>query len=291
MDTKALFIVNPISGGSDKTEIKNAVENYAAEHGINLYVFETTGENDEEKTTELFKKHKPSRVIVAGGDGTVKFTAETLGHEDVIIGFIAAGSANGLAADLDFPSDLTEQIDIAFGNHTIDVDMICINGIKSLHLSDIGLNAEMIKRYEDGAIRGKLGYAIQALNTLTTSEGPFRAKITANGETIETEAKMIVMANSQKYGTGVTINPSGKMDDGIFEIVILKNLDFSVISKFVMGNIPLESGEVKIIATDSATITTDVPVHFQVDGEYCGEETHLDIKILHRQMQLAVPRP
>ena len=291
MEKKALFVVNPISGGNDKTEIKAAVENYAREHGIALQSYQTTGEDDEKAIVELYKRYKPERIIVAGGDGTVKFTAETLGHEEVIIGFIAAGSANGLAVDLNFPNRLDEQIEIAFGNQTMDVDMICINDFKSLHLSDIGLNAEMIQKYENSTIRGKLGYAIQAFNTLTSSEAPFRATITANGKTIETEAKMIVMANSQKYGTGVTINPSGKRDDGIFEIVILRTLDFSVFSKIVMGNIPFGTGDVEIIATDKAIITTDVPVHFQVDGEYCGEETKLDIKIMHRQMKLAIPPP
>lgn len=289
MDRKALFVVNPISGGSDKAGIILAMETFASERKIGLVTYETTGENDQAAILKLFKKHKPERVIVAGGDGTIKFVAETLEAEDAIIGILPAGSANGLAVDLNFPPVLEEQLEIAFGDNTMEIDMICINEIKSLHLSDIGLNAEMIKNYENGTIRGKLGYAIQAVNTLTSSEGPFKAKIEANGQTIETEAKMIVMANSQKYGTGVTINPTGKMDDGLFEIVVMKNIDFSIISKFVMGNIPLETGEVEIITTDKATITTDVPVHFQVDGEYCGEETRLDIKIIHREMTLAVP--
>lgn len=291
MNQKALFVVNPIAGGNDKTDIIDAINAHATASGIELITYETTGDGDEKAILELYQQHKPRRVIVSGGDGTIKFTAETLESEDVIIGIIPSGSANGLAVDLDFPTTIEEQIAIAFDDHTMEVDMISINGIKSLHLSDIGLNAEMIKRYENGTIRGKLGYAIQAVSTLTSSEGPFRATISANGQTLETEAKMIVMANSQKYGTGVTINPSGKMDDGLFEIVVLKNLDFSVFSKIVMGNIPVDTGEVEIITTDAATIETEVPVHFQVDGEYCGEEIKLDIKILHRQMTLAVPRP
>ncbi|RZJ31873.1 MAG: hypothetical protein EOO48_00780 [Flavobacterium sp.] len=102
---------------------------------------------------------------------------------------------------------------------------------------------------------------------------------------------MIVIANSQKYGTGVTINPMGKMDDGKFEIVIIKNLDLLVFGKIVSGNMPLDTGDVEIISTDHATIETDVPVHFQVDGEYCGEETKLDIRILKRELKIAVPRP
>jgi diacylglycerol kinase (ATP) len=286
---KAILIVNPISGGIDKTDIKAAVETYARDLGFQLIVYETTGENDDAAIKKLFETHKPERFIVAGGDGTIKFVAETLEGKDIIIGLLPAGSANGLSVDLNFPPALEEQLDIAFGDHFMDVDMICINNIKSLHLSDIGLNAELIMNYENGTIRGKLGYAIQAVNTLTSSEAPFHAKIKANGKTIETDAKMIVMANSQKYGTGVTINPMGKMDDGKFEIVIIKNLDLSVFGKIVAGNMPLDTGDVEIISTDKAKITTDVPVHFQVDGEYCGEETKLDIKMLKREMKLAIP--
>lgn len=290
MKQKALFVVNPIAGGNDKTNIIEAINAHATATGIELITYETTGEDDEKAVLALYQEHKPSRVIVSGGDGTIKSIGETLETEDVIIGIIPSGSANGLAVDLDFPTTIEEQIAIAFDDHTMAIDMISINGIKSLHLSDIGLNAEMIKRYENGTLRGKLGYAIQAVSTLTSSDGPFQATITANGQTLEAEAKMIVMANSQKYGTGVTINPSGKMDDGLFEIVILKNLDFSIFSKIVMGNMPVDTGDVEIITTDAAKIVTEVPVHFQVDGEYCGEETNLEIKILPRQMKLAVPR-
>lgn len=289
MEKKVLMVVNPISGGVDKTEIRNATDAYAKANGLSLDVYDTTGEDDDKAIMERFKRDKPERIIVVGGDGTVKLVAETLEGESVIIGLLPAGSANGLSVDLNFPPTLEEQLEIAFGNHFMDIDMICINNIKSLHLSDIGLNAELIMNYENSSIRGKLGYALQAVNTLTSSEAPFQAKITANGKTIETDSKMIVMANSQKYGTGVTINPLGKMDDGKFEIVIIKNLDLSVFGKIVAGNMPLDTGDVEIISTDKAFIETNVPVHFQVDGEYYGEETRLDIKILQREMKLAVP--
>jgi len=52
---------------------------------------------------------------------------------------------------------------------------------------------------------------------------------------------------------------------------------------------PVDSNDVEIISTDAATIETSVPVHFQIDGEYVGEESVLDIKILHKQMKVAIP--
>jgi diacylglycerol kinase family enzyme len=54
----------------------------------------------------------------------------------------------------------------------MEIDMIAINGKKSIHLSDLGVNAEMIKNYENSTIRGKLGYAIQTFTTLIDLDDP-----------------------------------------------------------------------------------------------------------------------
>ncbi|NBL64779.1 diacylglycerol kinase [Flavobacterium sp. NST-5] len=284
-----LLVVNPISGDEDKAELIEAVSDFAASKNIDLEVYETTGDDDDQNILELQKKVNAERVLVAGGDGTIKMVAEALHDSDIIIGILPAGSANGLAVDLDLPDDMQENIRIAMENDAMEMDMVCINGKKSLHLSDIGLNAELVKNYENSSIRGKLGYALQAITTLAERNGPFLAKISANDETIETEARMIVIANSQKYGTGVVINPDGKMNDGNFEIVILKNLDIVVFTKILAGNIPVESGDVKIISTQNAFIETNRPVSFQVDGEYCEEVSKLDISILKNQMKVALP--
>ncbi|MGQ2982171.1 diacylglycerol/lipid kinase family protein [Flavobacterium sp.] len=284
------MIVNPIAGGNDKTEIINASREFAQNEGVELIEFETTGEDDENAIRSLYKEHRPQRILVAGGDGTIKMVAEAVEHNDVIIGVLPAGSANGLSVDLELPNDIQETLKIAFHGNVMEMDMVCINDKKSLHLSDIGVNAELIRNYEGSKIRGKLGYALQAISTLTDLDPPFHVKIEANGKTIETEARMVVMANTQRYGTGVTINPVGKMDDGKFEIVILKSMDVFLIGKIIAGNIPLDSEEdVEIISTQQALITTNVPVCFQIDGEYCGEEERLEVRILHRQMKVAVP--
>ncbi|TRW25201.1 diacylglycerol kinase [Flavobacterium zepuense] len=289
---KFLLIINPIAGGNDKAQLVAATKEFALKEGIELIEYETTGEDDETAIKNLYDEHKPERMLVAGGDGTIKIAAEAVEHHDVIIGVLPAGSANGLSVDLQLPNDLQENLEIAFHNDYMEMDMICINGKKSLHLSDIGANAELIKNYEGGTIRGKLGYALQAINTLSDMKEPFMATIVTKEKTIETEARMIVIANSQKYGTGVTINPIGVMDDGKFEIVILKNLDLLLVGKIMAGNMPLDNPDaVEIISTDAAQITTNRPVSFQIDGEFCGEEDNLDVIILPKQMRVAIPKP
>jgi YegS/Rv2252/BmrU family lipid kinase len=287
---KYLFVINPIAGGIDKTALIETTKEYAAKEGVELIMVETTGEDDEANIKQKYEEYKPERILVAGGDGTIKMAAEALEHKDVILGILPAGSANGLSVDLNLPTTLEENLEVAFHGNYMEMDMVSINGKKSLHLSDIGLNAELIRKYEEGSIRGKLGYALQAINTLANLADAFHVTVKANDHNIETEARMVVIANTQKYGTGVTINPIGIMDDGKFEIVILKNLDISIISKILAGNIIITTGEdIDIISAEEAEITTNVPVCFQIDGEFYGEVQKLDVKILHKQLKVAVP--
>jgi diacylglycerol kinase (ATP) len=287
---KFLFVINPISGAGDKTDIVNAVREYAANENIELVEYETTGEDDEGNIRKLYEAHKTQRLLVAGGDGTIKMAAEAVEHHDVIIGVIPAGSANGLSVDLELPTDLQEILAIAFHGKFLEMDMVCINSKKSLHLADLGANAELIKRYEEGNMRGKLSYALKAISTLATLGDPFEVTIEADGATVTSEARMVVIANTQKYGTGVTINPVGRPNDGFFEIVVLKNLDVFLLGKIMAGNMPLDSkDDVEIISTQQAVVTVNKPVSFQIDGEFCGEETRLDVRILHKQMRVAIP--
>ncbi|AXB56693.1 diacylglycerol/lipid kinase family protein [Flavobacterium fluviale] len=289
MKKNILFIVNPISGDLDKSDLIESVAEFASTHHFNLEVYETTGKNDLKAIQTIYKQHNPERIVVAGGDGTIKMVAEAMEDHDVIIGILPAGSANGLSVDLDLPPGIEENLKIAFLNNYIEMDMICINGKKSIHLSDLGLNANLVKNYEESDVRGFWGYALQAFTTLKEAEEPFVATITANNKTVQHVARMIVVANSQKYGTGVIINPNGSMNDGKFELVILKSLDLLLIGKIITGNMPIDSEDIVIISTEKATIETDYAVNFQIDGEYCGAQKSLEIHILHKQMKLAVP--
>lgn len=214
--------------------------------------------------------------------------AEATEGQDVILGILPAGSSNGLCVDLDLMKSLDENLEIAFRNHYIQLDSIIINNQKCLHLSDLGLNAKLIRNYEKSDVHGKWGYILQLFNTLVALEEPFTAVITANNQTIECECRMIVIANSTKYGTGVVINPDGVMNDGKFELVILKNLDLLIFSEIVLGNMPLDQENIEIISTDNATIKTNFPIYFQIDGEYCGRESELKISVSPNKIKVAI---
>lgn len=289
MKKNVIMIANPVSGGIDKSEFIQAAANFAAKHNLNFVLYETSADNDIAKIKVLYDKFKPGRVIVAGGDGTIKMVAEALESEDFILGILPAGSSNGLATDLGLPKSIEDNLPIAFHNDFLEMDIVVVNGKKSLHLSDLGLNATLIKNYQEGSVHGRWHYALQAFKTLIDTDVDFSATITANDKVTKYQARMIVIANSKKYGTGVIINPNGIMNDGKFEIIILKNLDLMVFGKIITGNMPLESEDITIISTDKATIKTNFPVSFQMDGEYYGAESEFNIDIAPKKLKVAIP--
>lgn len=284
-----LLVVNPVSGAIDKTEFIDATTLFAIKENLNLILYTTSGDDDVSKIKVLYEQHNPERIIIAGGDGTIKMVAEAIEGKDVILGILPAGSSNGLAVDLDLMKTLDENLEIAFHNEFIELDTIVINNQKCLHLSDLGLNAELVKNYEKSNKRGKWGYFLQIVNTLMDLGEPFEAVITIDEQIIECEARMIVVANSKKYGTGIIINPEGVMYDGKFELVILKNLDLMIFGEIIMGNMLLNHKDIEIVSANKATIKTNVPVSFQVDGEYCGMETELRISVSPHKIKVAIP--
>lgn len=288
LKNNVILVVNPVSGGIDKAALIEQVSHYARFLKLTLYCYETSGINDLQAIRDLYALHHPQRVIIAGGDGTIKLVAEALENKEVVFGILPVGSSNGLATDLGLIKSEEENIVIAFQNHHVSIDYIMINGRMCLHLSDLGLNAELIKNYDKSAIRGKLGYALQVFNTLWHAEKSFLVHIKTNQQLLETRARMIVIANSQKYGTGVTINPIGIMSDGKLELVILKRITFYIFCQIVMGKIQTIKEDVVIISTDKARILIDRPVSFQIDGEYFGTESNLNVSISSKKLKIAI---
>ena len=288
-ERKVLLVVNPISGDLDKDEVFEQVIETAGALNYDLRIYTTTGADDLQTIREMVSNINPERVLVAGGDGTISLVAEAVQGSDVIMGIIPVGSANGLAMDFGVSGSLAEVVEMAFGDNIVGIDAVSINGEVSLHLSDVGLNALLVKNYESGDTRGKLGYAKEMLKTLTEHEN-FLVRITTEQEIIETEALIVIIANAQKYGTGVTINPAGDMSDGFFELVIAKKLDFIETARILAGSTDFNPEIMQVVSVQKATIEClDKEVHFQIDGEYKGMVTKLEAHILKEYIKVSIP--
>lgn len=285
-----LLVINPIAGGTDKQPIINAFKEHVSQDGNQSIIYETTGDNDKEAIQKLIKEQNPDRIVVSGGDGTIREVADAIKGESIKVGLLPSGSANGLATNFDIPDSLEEQLDIALGDHFIAMDLIEINGYTCLHIADLGINAQLIKNYEKSEIRGKLGYLIQSFPTLLSSDFPFEVEIQCDDQTISEEGILVAIANANKFGTGAQINPTGKMDDGIFEVLVFKNFSIKGILETFYDDAELDPDFVKVIPCKNVSIQSRKPIAFQIDGEFIGDEQRVEAKMTPHKLNLAIPK-
>ncbi len=286
---RILLVVNPISGDIDKSKLIESVKNEISTRNYSLEIYKTSGDKDHDSIEKIICEFQPERILVAGGDGTIQLVAEVLKNHNIPIGILPAGSSNGLALNLNLPTNINEQLKVAMGDSFFKIDTLQINDRTCLHIADLGINAELIRNFQNSNIRGKLGYLLHSIPTLIKCEYPFEFEIEANGKQIVHRGVLLAIANAKKFGTGANINPSGKLNDGLFELIIFKNLNFVEIFKTLNNQIFLDPEFAEIISTSSARINCKTPVSFQIDGEFIGEISNVVAAVGPLKLEIAVP--
>lgn len=286
---KLLFVINPVSGAKEKQGREAMIRSYFAglPHSVEFYVL--NGNSDTASVKHHIERVNPDKVVAVGGDGTVKMVAELLKHTNYILGIIPAGSANGMAKDLGIPIDMSEALDVIVNGHCRSIDAICINDKElCLHLSDMGLNAMMVKYFHGYRKRGMWGYARSIFRVLWQKQKIY-ATIYTDTETVKRKAYMIVLANARQYGTGATINPEGRVDDGYFEVVVVRKLHVWSILKMLMKNKTFRKEKIEIFPTKMLELTSLHRSYFQVDGEYRGRMKKIKAEIVPSCIRLMLP--
>ncbi|OIN57987.1 diacylglycerol kinase [Arsenicibacter rosenii] len=285
---KILFIINPVSGGNDKSALTDDITAYFRNmENEPIFVF-LDGKQDGRIVRNAISEHQPDRVVAVGGDGTVKIVAEHLMGTAIPLGILPAGSANGLARELALPATTPELLDI-FANGTAQpLDAISVNDDICLHLSDIGLNAQLVKYYAENNWRGKMGYLRGVVRTLYRKR-LLDIEIHSKKESFACQAFMVVLANARMYGTGAIINPEGELSDGAFEVIILRDLSFWEFLKMFWRYKPFDPNKIHIFPATSITIRTRRKAYFQVDGEYKGKIKEVKARIRSGELTVLMP--
>ena len=283
-----LFIINPASGGKKKTDWEPIIRQYFKPLTHTIEFFILSGKDDDLSIQYWIQKLSPQRVVAVGGDGTISLVAKQLSGSSIPMAILPGGSANGMATELKIPVDPIQAIDLIVNGRVQQCDLIKINDDDiCIHLSDLGLNARLIKYFDKNALRGMWGYSRVFLKILW--EGKLmRVHIKADNLDVNIPAYMIVIANASKYGTGAVINPEGIIHDGKFELVIVRRISLIEFIKLFLNNQPFNPKKVEIIQATRVVITSRKRVHFQVDGEYKGKINKVTAEIIPSALNLVV---
>lgn len=276
---KLIFVVNEGSGAHQvdyASEIKEYLSGYPQ---VTYRMFTLAPGCQVEKFQKMCHEFHPDTVVAVGGDGTVKFVAEELIDTPISLGIIPAGSANGLARDLEIPEDLSLAMQKILENQARRIHLIRINGELCIHLSDVGFNAHTVKRFKDLDRRGMRGYMQAGWKALWAFRR-MRAHLLIDGKPEHLSAVMVVFANASRYGTGVVINPQGDLQDTVFEVIVVRRMSLWEILKMTFTNRDPDPRKTVVFSAREAELHTRSKHHFQIDGEYIGKRRHVQARLI-----------
>ncbi|MCO4293759.1 diacylglycerol kinase [Solitalea sp. MAHUQ-68] len=285
-----LFIVNPFSGGIDKSALLDSIESFAQEHHYRYSIYKTTGSADLEQVKELIAELNPAVIAVAGGDGTILTAVNAVFGTPTSIVIIPVGSANGMAKELNVPMDINKALALIESGKDLLIDLLDINGKICVHLADVGLNAKVVKRFEQDPNRGLWIYGKYVFRELFQLRIN-RFSIQLPERKIRRFAVSMIFANASKYGTGAVINPVGSLTDGKFELCIIRQFPFwqffVLAYKAFFGKFS-DSEYVEIISTSQVTVKASRKTLLQADGEIIGKVSTIVIKVLPQSVSFLV---
>lgn len=284
---RLLFIINAGSG-SNSTDWDSVITNYFVDLNHTIELHQLAKNCNLATIKEKIQLFSPQQVVAVGGDGTIKLVAECLLDTDIALGILPAGSANGLAKELGISTEPTKALDILINAYSKKIHLTNINGEICIHLSDIGLNAYAMKRFKSQNVRGMWGYFIASLNVLIQNPR-MEISMKIDKKDIKINAEMIVIANGTQYGTGAIINPIGKLDDELFEVIIVKEISFLEVFKMFFSNLSYNLNKTEVFQTNALSMRATKKVHFQVDGEYLGKIKTLNVTLMPHALQIIVP--
>lgn len=290
-----LFVLNPISGDIDKTELETTIRHYCQERGRVAAFFHTSGDDDLGRLRGFLAAHSFDAVFAAGGDGTASLVAEALTGGEVPLGIIPLGSGNGLSKDLGIPQEVEQALRLTWDYHLRTVDTLRVGGRFSAHLADLGFNALVVERFDQGDARGPGSYVRIATQEYANYQ-PATYHIETDQETWQGPAFMVTIANANTFGSNVIINPDSELDDGQFEICLIEPFP-SLAAPGLLYHLYTNDFDVsdytRRLCCRRARISVpgQTEVLVQIDGEPSYLPTPVEVEIAPRSLRILGPAP
>ena len=284
MKKKMLFIINPISGTHDKSDMPGLIkENLDSEKFDYEIMFSQYPGNASEIARKACRDGYDV-IVAVGGDGTVNEVARSLVNTESALGVIPCGSGNGLARHLLLPMKPVKAIQILNLCEIHALDYGTINGIPFFCTCGMGFDAVISQKFAEAGKRGPATYVENVLREGLKYKPELYEIKDENGVTSKT-AFLISCANASQYGNNAYIAPQASMSDGLMDVVIMEPfdvLDATQISIDMFNKTLDKSSKIKTFRTKSLHIHRqhEGVVHYDGDPVMMGQD--IDVE-LHQQ--------
>jgi diacylglycerol kinase (ATP) len=234
------------------------------------------------------------RLIVWGGDGTVRRCIDTLVAENakVELAILPAGTANLLAKALHIPIDLRGALDVALYGDVHSIDIGVANGVAFAAMAGTGFDAMMIRDAADAKDRlGRLSYIRAGVRNLRTSRADVKVRVDGR-DWFEGRVSCVLVGNIGRILGGIEVFPHARYDDGLLDVGVLtahRRTDWlRVGARAVFGRID-GSPLVQMTQATRATIRLDRKMPWELDGGDQPPAKKFEVSILPGRQAICVP--
>lgn len=288
--TDTIVILNPTAGNPETLRhCQESVESIA--RGCPIRVTSHTGEA--ERLARRAVEEGFTRIVAAGGDGTVNQVANGLAGSNAALGLLPLGTINVFAMELGLPLNNLELCwDIIEGANVRRVDLPSANGKHFVQLAGVGLDAQVVKETSLAFKRsfGPLSYLISAAQI--AARQPPRLFIASNNAPVD-EGSFVLIGNGRLYGGPFPFFKQAVLDDGLLDVVLFKRLGYLEIIKYlqdVVFSSEIRVPEIEYFRTRRLRITSEQDVPLEIDGELAGN-CPVDFKIEQKALRVLAPLP
>ena len=223
-------------------------------------------------------------LIVAGGDGTVKFVVNVLmsipKEKRPILGYIPTGTVNDAGKAVGIKGSVRQALKVLKEGKTDTVDICKVNNEYFTFVCAAGAFSDIsyvVKRGYKKVI-GRLAYYFYALSQIFKKR-EIEYEITTKNEKFSVKTPFIMIMNSRNVG-GFPVNFDFSVKDGVVEVYITKPGLFNGLLHYAFFKV--KTTKLKV---DWIKITLKNDEYWCFDGER-GDKKSVEISVLKQEIKV-----
>ena len=296
---KHFFVINPVAGFENSfNKLSLALEKYKNLYDITIHVTSSIKDATEyAKEVVNQNKDKEIRFYSCGGDGTLgEIVNGIAGFENASVTCYPCGSGNDFVKSVGGKERFLD-LEGLFSAENKKIDLISVNGVYSLNVVNVGLEARVCKVANSLKGKSKHPYTRGIINALFTGMN-HNLKVVVDGEDINPKHHLLLASFSNGGYAGGKYNcaPKYVIDDGFMEVCLVKPVSvftlLKLIKKYEKGLHLDDKRFDKILVYKRAKkveISADKPFDVCVDGEiYTSDKFVLEVNPL--KLNFAIPK-
>ncbi len=266
------LLINPKAGSLFRSGLKGWLR-HNAQH---FQLVETESAEDLcTKARALAEAGEPI-VAAAGGDGTLMRAACGLIGTGAALGILPCGTMNVFSRELGIGSRRFDTALAAMQSGRMEeVDIFTVNAQPFLQMASFGLDARIVQLVTPRLKQtlGAASHVVTAVQVLKERAPLITLHLPGGEQLVGTE---LILGNGMRYGGEARLFANARYDDGLLDAAIFNQESPAILIEILDNMLQLGATEhntsdiTKLRRFESATVTANADLAWQLDGDYAG---------------------